>query len=53
MDEATRWDEYIKRAQRYIDNGELESRELDYKRETERQLMSDRDTAFKQLGRSQ
>jgi len=50
MAEATTWDEYIKRAHRYIQNGEIESRELNYKRETERQLRRDRDRALKQPG---
>ena len=42
MDEA-KWDDYIERARQYFDSGEVEKRELEYKRKAERDIEGMRD----------
>ena len=38
MSDATRWDDYFARVERYLETGKIESEELNYKRETAQEL---------------
>ena len=44
MSETSRWDDYFKRVSSYLESGDIESEELNYKREIARQLARHRET---------
>ena len=48
MSETSNWDDYFVRVGRYLESGNIESEELDYKRETAEQLAHYRDTLLSQ-----
>ena len=52
MSETSKWDDYFVRVGRYLESRDLESEELDYKRETAQVLARYRDELLSRQGRS-
>ena len=50
MSDATRWDDYFARVERYLETGKIESEELDYKREAAQELARYRTELLSRLG---